>query len=70
MSDKCYTCANANIYTGAYTHTCYIECGNKPDVKKMSDEELLDRIQNPQKYENECVYKKGKPQDCGITFDD
>ena len=70
MRKECSTCANANLYKGAYTGSYYIECGNAPDVSKMSKEELFDRALNPQKYENECVYKKGNPKDCGVTFDD
>lgn len=70
MRKECNSCANAKLYKGAYTGTCYIECGNIPDVKEMSKEELLDRIKNPQNYKIECTYKKGNPKDCGITFDD
>lgn len=71
MKKNCNTCENAKLYKGAYTGTCYIECGNVPDVSEMSKEELRDRALNPQKYkEKECVYKKGKPKDCEVTFDD
>ena len=71
MKKDCNSCANAKLYRGAYTGTYYIECGNKPDVKEMSDTELFDRIRNPQKYkEKECIYKKGTPKDCGVTYDD
>ena len=71
MKKDCNSCANAKLFKGAYTGTCYIECGNVPDVSKMSKEELRDRALNPQKYkEKECIYKKGKPKDCGVTFDD
>ena len=70
MKKDCSNCANAKLFKGAYTGTYYLECGNTPDVTKMTQAELLDRIKNPQKYEDECVYKKGTPKDCGVTFDD
>ena len=36
MKKDCSSCANAKLYRGAYTSACYLECGNIPDINKMS----------------------------------
>lgn len=71
MKKDCNTCAYAKLFKGAYTNSYYLECGNVPNTSNMSMEELYDRCKNPQKYKDkECVYKKGNPKDCGVTYDD
>ena len=71
MEKDCSSCANAKLFKGAFSGACYLECGNIPDTSKMGIEELRDRCVSPQKYKGkECVYKKGTPMDCGVTYDD
>lgn len=66
---NCEHCKHAEISKGAYTGTCYIECGLKREqAENLTEKELLYLIKHPE--EQPCNYEKGKPIYCGITFDD
>ena len=66
----CNKCKHAEISTGAYTNTCYIECGlERKAVESMTMDQLNDAIDHPEKY-NFCKYAKGTPVNVGVTFDD
>ena len=70
----CNTCRNAVILTGAYTRTCYLECKIEQEIaNNATDEEIMKWINYPEKQPQKkdyCKYRKGKPQNGGITFDD
>ena len=69
----CEHCANAVCKTGAYSGTQFIECGLCPDEEYYLNhlDELDWAIKHPEEAEKKyCSFRKGIPQNGGVTFDD
>ena len=69
----CEHCANAVCKPGAYTGTQFIECRLCPDEEYYRNhlDELNWAIKHPEEAEKKyCSFRKGIPQNGGVTFDD